>query len=225
MTLTDLGAAWWCGGSWFEIRFDWDLSVWGLHVLPMFAFSPATLHFSQSPKACTLYPTKDERYRSWMAHWFLNGSHFPSPSSVKHIWLVPLQIAFFKDCGEDDVCTTDLVLQAHMDISGTRYRFDTFLSSLSSVWSVFGDFPSRFLHRQKPYVIRSPRRRLAVEVQLQNRLENAYNTSLTLHYSRNLHFSSLSIRVDNVHAAPLLTNHTHLGCLTQPLSFFISLLS
>uniref|UniRef100_A0A665TRZ3 Integrin, alpha 10 n=1 Tax=Echeneis naucrates TaxID=173247 RepID=A0A665TRZ3_ECHNA len=52
------------------------------------------------------------------------------------------------------------------------------------------------LHRQKPYVIRSPRRRLAVEVQLQNRLENAYNTSLTLHYSRNLHFSSLSIRVE-----------------------------
>ncbi|XP_028327220.1 integrin alpha-10 isoform X2 [Gouania willdenowi] len=78
-------------------------------------------------------------------------------------------IPFFKDCGEDDVCTTDLVLQAHMDISGTRH---------------------------KPYVIRSPRRRLAVEVQLQNRLENAYNTSLMLHYSRNLHFSSLSIRED-----------------------------
>lgn len=49
--------------------------------------------------------------------------------------------------------------------------------------------------RQKPYVIRSPRRRLAVEVQLENRLENAYNASLTLQYSRNLHFSSLSIKV------------------------------
>uniref|UniRef100_A0A8C9XKR5 Integrin subunit alpha 10 n=1 Tax=Sander lucioperca TaxID=283035 RepID=A0A8C9XKR5_SANLU len=83
------------------------------------------------------------------------------PTTVKK------SIQFFKDCGEDDVCTTDLVLQAHMDITGTR---------------------------QEPYVIRSPRRRLAVEVQLQNRLENAYNTSLTLHYSRNLHFSSLSIR-------------------------------
>uniref|UniRef100_W5KLR2 Integrin subunit alpha 10 n=1 Tax=Astyanax mexicanus TaxID=7994 RepID=W5KLR2_ASTMX len=78
-------------------------------------------------------------------------------------------IPFYKDCGEDDVCVTDLVLKAHMDISGTR---------------------------QQPYVIRSPRRRLAVEVQLQNRLENAYNTSLTLQYSRNLHFSSLSIRED-----------------------------
>uniref|UniRef100_A0A8C7YRP6 Integrin, alpha 10 n=1 Tax=Oryzias sinensis TaxID=183150 RepID=A0A8C7YRP6_9TELE len=80
-----------------------------------------------------------------------------------------VSIPFFKDCGEDDVCTTDLVLNARMDISGTR---------------------------QKPYVIRSTHRRLAVEVQLQNRLENAYNTSLKLHYSRNLHFSSLSIRED-----------------------------
>ncbi|XP_061885642.1 integrin alpha-10 isoform X1 [Entelurus aequoreus] len=85
------------------------------------------------------------------------------PTSIKKY------IPFFKDCGEDDVCTTDLVLQAQMDISGTR---------------------------QRPYVIRSPRRRLSVEVQLENRLENAYNTSLTLHYSRNLHFSSLSIRED-----------------------------
>ncbi|KAG9345419.1 hypothetical protein JZ751_009966 [Albula glossodonta] len=49
----------------------------------------------------------------------------------------------------------------------------------------------------QPYVIRSPRRRLAVEVQLHNRLENAYNTSLILQYSRNLHFSSLSIREDS----------------------------
>ncbi|XP_058270253.1 integrin alpha-10 isoform X1 [Hemibagrus wyckioides] len=78
-------------------------------------------------------------------------------------------IPFYKDCGEDDVCVTNLVLQAHMDIKGTR---------------------------QQPYVIRSPRRRLAVEVQLQNALENAYNTSLILYYSKNLHFSSLSIRED-----------------------------
>uniref|UniRef100_A0A8C4ZRH4 Integrin subunit alpha 10 n=1 Tax=Gadus morhua TaxID=8049 RepID=A0A8C4ZRH4_GADMO len=85
------------------------------------------------------------------------------PTTVKKF------IPFFKDCGEDDVCTTDLVLNAHMDISGTRH---------------------------KPYVIRSPRRRLAVEVQLHNKLENAYNSSLVLHYSRNLHFSSLSIRDD-----------------------------
>ncbi|KAI5106075.1 integrin alpha-10, partial [Silurus meridionalis] len=78
-------------------------------------------------------------------------------------------IPFYKDCGEDDVCVTNLVLQAHMDVKGTR---------------------------QQPYVIRSPRRRLAVEVQLHNQLENAYNTSLIIYYSKNLHFSSLSIRED-----------------------------
>uniref|UniRef100_A0A3B1JEF1 Integrin, alpha 10 n=1 Tax=Astyanax mexicanus TaxID=7994 RepID=A0A3B1JEF1_ASTMX len=91
---------------------------------------------------------------------------------------------FIKDCGEDDVCVTDLVLKAHMDISGEHGK------------------------KQQPYVIRSPRRRLAVEVQLQNRLENAYNTSLTLQYSRNLHFSSLSIRVTHTHTLYKLYTHT-----------------
>ncbi|XP_076826949.1 integrin alpha-10 [Brachyhypopomus gauderio] len=98
------------------------------------------------------------------------------PTTIKNT------IPFYKDCGEDDVCVTDLVLRAHMDISGSR---------------------------QQPYVIRSPRRRLAVEVQLQNRLENAYNTSLTLHYTRNLHFSSLSIREDaqfKIECTPLSSN-------------------
>uniref|UniRef100_A0A7N8Y2Q9 Integrin, alpha 10 n=1 Tax=Mastacembelus armatus TaxID=205130 RepID=A0A7N8Y2Q9_9TELE len=99
-------------------------------------------------------------------------------------------IPFFKDCGEDDVCTTDLVLQAHMDISGTRYKCDIILRFQSKLSRI------RLPLSCEPYVIRSPRRRLAVEVQLQNRLENAYNTSLMLHYSRNLHFSSLSIRED-----------------------------
>lgn len=101
-----------------------------------------------------------------------------------------VQISFFKDCGEDDVCTTDLVLSARMDISGTR---------------------------QKPYVIRTPRRRLAVEVQLQNRLENAYNTSLMLQYSRNLHFSSLSIRDAHLKIeCTALSTNSHLCNVSYP---------
>uniref|UniRef100_A0A674D1Z8 Integrin subunit alpha 10 n=1 Tax=Salmo trutta TaxID=8032 RepID=A0A674D1Z8_SALTR len=104
-------------------------------------------------------------------------------------------ITFFKDCGEDDVCVTDLVLQAHMDISGTSQAFLL----------------------QQPYVIRSPRRRLAVEVQLQNRLENAYNTSLTLHYSHNLHFSSLSIRVRSTHTHTHTFTFLHLSHLADAL--------
>uniref|UniRef100_A0A7N8WKW3 Integrin, alpha 10 n=1 Tax=Mastacembelus armatus TaxID=205130 RepID=A0A7N8WKW3_9TELE len=81
-------------------------------------------------------------------------------------------------------------------------------NSFGMTFYFFLNFTGRslcFCHRQKPYVIRSPRRRLAVEVQLQNRLENAYNTSLMLHYSRNLHFSSLSIRV----------THTQCDCVNK----------
>uniref|UniRef100_A0A8C7YQ79 Integrin, alpha 10 n=1 Tax=Oryzias sinensis TaxID=183150 RepID=A0A8C7YQ79_9TELE len=117
------------------------------------------------------------------------------------------QIPFFKDCGEDDVCTTDLVLNARMDISGTRGR---------SIQSEFQCFP----HRQKPYVIRSTHRRLAVEVQLQNRLENAYNTSLKLHYSRNLHFSSLSIRVTHIALALDATNPPYFNPMSSSFCFF-----
>ncbi|XP_058876337.1 integrin alpha-10 [Acipenser ruthenus] len=76
-------------------------------------------------------------------------------------------IPFFKDCGEDDVCVTDLVLHAHMGISGTR---------------------------QDPFIIRSPNRRLSVELVLENCRENSYNTSLDILFSRNLHFSSLSVK-------------------------------
>ncbi|MBN3310447.1 ITA10 protein, partial [Amia calva] len=81
------------------------------------------------------------------------------PTSAKTL------IPFYKGCGDDDICITDLVLQGRLGITGTR---------------------------QDPYIIRSPRRRLSVDLQLHNRLENAFNTSLRLLYSRNLHFSSLS---------------------------------
>uniref|UniRef100_A0AAY4AG12 VWFA domain-containing protein n=1 Tax=Denticeps clupeoides TaxID=299321 RepID=A0AAY4AG12_9TELE len=90
-------------------------------------------------------------------------------------------IPFFKDCGEDDICVTDLVLQAHMDISGTR---------------------------QKPFVVRSPRRRLAVVVQLENRLENAYNTSLTLHI-RVLHVLCLQ------HTYPVFRSQSKLNLMLE----------
>uniref|UniRef100_A0A8C4RU05 Integrin, alpha 10 n=1 Tax=Erpetoichthys calabaricus TaxID=27687 RepID=A0A8C4RU05_ERPCA len=85
------------------------------------------------------------------------------PTSVKKF------IPFFKDCGDDDICVSDLVLQATMDISGTR---------------------------QEPYIIRTSKRRLSVKLILENLKENAYNTSLKLLFSKNLHFSSLSSRID-----------------------------
>ncbi|NXS58941.1 ITA10 protein, partial [Brachypteracias leptosomus] len=85
-----------------------------------------------------------------------------SPTTIRK--LVP----FFKDCGEDDECVTDLVLKATMDIAGSR---------------------------QSPHVLRKGRRKVLVDVVLENKKENAYNTSLLLSFSSNLHFSSLTLQV------------------------------
>uniref|UniRef100_A0A8C5WCN7 Integrin subunit alpha 10 n=1 Tax=Leptobrachium leishanense TaxID=445787 RepID=A0A8C5WCN7_9ANUR len=98
------------------------------------------------------------------------------PSSLKK--LVP----FFKDCGEDNECITDLVLQARMDISGSKER---------------------------PYIVRRDKKKVAVDIQLENRKENAYNTSLKIWFSKNLLFSSVSGKGDGqtkVECAALSTN-------------------
>uniref|UniRef100_A0A8C0J0I4 Integrin subunit alpha 10 n=1 Tax=Chelonoidis abingdonii TaxID=106734 RepID=A0A8C0J0I4_CHEAB len=76
-------------------------------------------------------------------------------------------IPFFKDCGEDNECVTDLVLQASTDLAGSR---------------------------QKPHVIRKGKRKVLVDVVLENKKENAYNASLKFWFSKNLHFSSLSLK-------------------------------
>ncbi|XP_068778621.1 integrin alpha-10 isoform X2 [Struthio camelus] len=84
-----------------------------------------------------------------------------SPTTIRKL------IPFFKDCGDDDECVTDLVLRASMDITGSR---------------------------QSPHILRKGRRKVMVDVALENKKENAYNASLQLHFSRNLHFSSLMLQ-------------------------------
>ncbi|XP_013364785.1 PREDICTED: integrin alpha-10 isoform X2 [Chinchilla lanigera] len=81
-----------------------------------------------------------------------------SPTSLQK--LVP----FSKDCGPDNECVTDLVLQAKMDIRGSR---------------------------KAPFVIQGGRQKVLVSATLENRKENAYNTSLSLTFSKNLHLASL----------------------------------
>uniref|UniRef100_A0A452HEK5 VWFA domain-containing protein n=1 Tax=Gopherus agassizii TaxID=38772 RepID=A0A452HEK5_9SAUR len=86
---------------------------------------------------------------------------------------VKKMIPFFKDCGEDNECVTDLVLQASTDLAGSRYG--------------------------------SPGnggRKVLVDVVLENKKENAYNASLKFWFSKNLHFSSLSLKVKVECAAP-----------------------
>nr|XP_021139125.1 integrin alpha-10-like [Columba livia] len=85
-----------------------------------------------------------------------------SPTTIRK--LVP----FFKDCGEDNECVTDLALRATMDITGSR---------------------------QSPHVLRRGRRKVTVTASLENREENAYNASLRLALSPNLLLASLAARV------------------------------
>ncbi|XP_021121470.1 integrin alpha-10 isoform X2 [Heterocephalus glaber] len=81
-----------------------------------------------------------------------------SPTSIQK--LVP----FSKDCGPDNECVTDLVLQADMDVRGSR---------------------------KAPFMVQGGRRKVLASATLENRKENAYNTSLSLTFSRNLHLASL----------------------------------
>ncbi|KAM7318252.1 hypothetical protein ACRRTK_022989 [Alexandromys fortis] len=74
-------------------------------------------------------------------------------------------VPFSKDCGPDNECITDLVLQADMDIRGSR---------------------------KSPFVVQGDRQKLLVSATLENKKENAYNTSLSLRFSRNLHLTSLT---------------------------------
>ncbi|XP_035135348.3 integrin alpha-10 isoform X2 [Callithrix jacchus] len=80
------------------------------------------------------------------------------------------QVPFSKDCGPDNECVTDLVLQMHMDIRGSR---------------------------KAPFVVRGGRRKVLVSSILENRKENAYNTSLSLIFSGNLHLASLTPQRDS----------------------------
>ncbi|KAM5293857.1 integrin alpha-10 isoform 6-T6 [Glossophaga mutica] len=86
-----------------------------------------------------------------------------SPTSIQK--LVP----FSKDCGPDNECVTDLVLQANMDIRGSR---------------------------KDPFIVQGGQQKVLVSATLENRKENAYNTSLSLSFSRNLHLASFTPEKD-----------------------------
>ncbi|KAM4871319.1 integrin alpha-10 [Thomomys bottae] len=79
-------------------------------------------------------------------------------------------VPFSKDCGPDNECITDLVLRANMDIRGSR---------------------------KAPFVVRGGRQKVLVSTTLENRKENAYNTSLNLSFSRNLYLASLAPQRDS----------------------------
>ncbi|KFO88714.1 Integrin alpha-2, partial [Buceros rhinoceros silvestris] len=85
-----------------------------------------------------------------------------SPASVAY------SIPFIKDCGEDELCICDLVLNVHRKADDGKEQF----------------------------VVSSKNRRLTFNVKLRNKKENAYNTRIQAAFSDNLFFASSSLPSD-----------------------------
>ncbi|XP_074851682.1 integrin alpha-2 [Carettochelys insculpta] len=85
-----------------------------------------------------------------------------SPSTVAY------SIPFIKDCGEDEICISDLVLEVQQKTGDGK----------------------------QPFIVSSKNRRLTFSVKLRNKKENAYNTRIQATFSDNLFFASSSLPAD-----------------------------
>ncbi|XP_072838286.2 integrin alpha-11 [Pogona vitticeps] len=103
-------------------------------------------------------------------------------------WPTSLKVAvpFWNGCNEDEHCIPNLVLDAKTDIPTAMEYCRRILRKSHSDCS---DYTLSF--DTSIFVIESSRRRVAVDVTLENRGENAYNTFLNISFSRNLQFASL----------------------------------
>ncbi|XP_014397759.1 PREDICTED: integrin alpha-2 [Myotis brandtii] len=77
-------------------------------------------------------------------------------------------IPFHKDCGDDGVCISDLVLEVRQ-------------------------LPAA---QEQPFIVSNQNKRLTFSVTLRNKRESAYNTGLRVDFSENLFFASWSMPVD-----------------------------
>nr|XP_036877911.1 integrin alpha-2 [Manis javanica] len=77
-------------------------------------------------------------------------------------------IPFHKDCGEDGVCISDLVLDVQQ-------------------------LPAA---QEQPFIVRNQNKRLTFSVTLKNKQESAYNTAIVVDFSENLFFASWSMPAD-----------------------------
>ncbi|XP_042307701.1 integrin alpha-2 isoform X2 [Sceloporus undulatus] len=100
----------------------------------------------------------------------------PMENCVEHVFNVQepsdavdsLSIPFVKDCGGDEVCNADLIL----------------------------DVQQKTNNGKQPVIISSKTKRLIFGVKLRNKNENAYNTRIQIAFSENLFFASSSSPVD-----------------------------
>uniref|UniRef100_A0A672TRS3 Integrin subunit alpha 2 n=1 Tax=Strigops habroptila TaxID=2489341 RepID=A0A672TRS3_STRHB len=92
----------------------------------------------------------------------------PGSSPVLDIYSPASVIPFIKDCGEDELCICDLVLNVQRKADDGKQQF----------------------------VVSSKNRRLTFSMKLRNKKENAYNTRIQATFSDNLFFASSSLPND-----------------------------
>ncbi|XP_029353980.1 integrin alpha-11a isoform X2 [Echeneis naucrates] len=102
--------------------------------------------------------------------------------------VVRTELPFWNGCDEDDRCMPDLALHTMTDLM-TRNHFCA--QSLQSR----GAFCRHLSESEGSLrVLEANRRRMVVDVRLENKGENAYNTRLNITYTNNLRFSSLIVK-------------------------------
>ncbi|MGH0178488.1 UNVERIFIED_CONTAM: hypothetical protein FKN15_077704 [Acipenser sinensis] len=102
--------------------------------------------------------------------------------------VVKSSLSFWNGCDEDERCIPDLTIHSTSDIPDAREFCRMLLQAAESLCG------HHAMALGSGHVIQSGRRRLAVDVVLKNRGENAYSTQLNITYSHNLHFASLTIK-------------------------------
>ncbi|XP_078252866.1 integrin alpha-2 isoform X3 [Rhinoraja longicauda] len=92
-----------------------------------------------------------------------------------------VQIPFSNDCGEDEECITDLAIKVRV-----------INPSIGTT----------------PYIVSSKNKRITINVEAENKKENAFNAKVNIHFSKNIFFSS----VDNVEVPCLIVDPQSISC-------------
>ncbi|XP_069561725.1 integrin alpha-11a [Brachyistius frenatus] len=104
--------------------------------------------------------------------------------------VVRTELPFWNGCDEDDRCIPDLALQSMNDLM-TRNQF---CAHPVQSRGAFCRHQSEGGAEGSLRVLEANRRRMVVDVRLENKGENAYNASVHITYTPNLRFSSLIIK-------------------------------
>lgn len=99
------------------------------------------------------------------------------------------ELPFWNGCDEDDHCVPDLVLQSKTDLLTQKQFCEQARHSKGAFCQKEGEGRMR--------VIEGSRRRMVVDVRLENKGENAYGARLNITFTPNLRFSSLIVKQDH----------------------------